>query len=630
VQRFAVLTGSRSQLAGDRRVVRLALMVCLLMLLSTSCRPLLLLIFPGILLVLLQGQKQQYLSDLLPAAVGISMAFWVVSFWFLAYVKVPLGLWAWGIIFLTMLSAGSVLWRRNRNVLIPLDREEAITLFLLIAAALLRFSLFWRWPLAPAGADMSMHSYMAALIVKADGVPSSHRPLLPIDGFGAYPAGFQTLTALMSILGDMPIHRAALLMEVTALTFLTLAFYGFLRVFSDRPTSAMAALLVTFLPRNPQHFIQWGGDPTLLALALLVLGLGFLQMFQEQMAWDTWGLGGLIVAASVLTHLIPVVGLLYASIPVAVYIGIRELSGERGEIGRVLRNGLGIGIISGLIVAVCLPHWWSTEVSADEVEWVKRFQQQWSGGAWGGRLGNALLTVPQYLTEKLFGAPFLILSALGLLTLVLRRPPLALAGAIWGLTMVGLVINSMYWVLPLSYLLYPERMAVLLLLPISLGIAALLDSARELVAKREFVLWIMAAVVLFVAIRPNEKLLYKGLIPNSLVTPADLQAMQWIKANTPPWAVFRNRYGDAGLWLPAIAFRGITDPHLNPFYFDEFRAASRGLEARYAYIGKKKALGEPRSVQEFESRPDLYRKVYDHEGVVIYEVITHATKAGDE
>jgi hypothetical protein len=223
-----------------------------------------------------------------------------------------------------------------------------------------------------------------------------------------------------------------------------------------------------------------------------------------------------------------------------------------------------------------------------------------------------------------------VLSGLGFLTLVVRRPPLALACAIWGLAVVGLVVNSMYWVLPLSYALYPDRVAVLLLLPFALAIGALLESARELVARREFMLWIMAGLVLFVAIRPNEKLFYKGLIPNSLVTPADLQAMQWMQANTDPRAVFRNQYGDAGLWIPAIAFRGITDPHLNPFYFDEFRAASRGLEAQYVYIGKKKALGQPISTQEFESKQDIYRKVYDHDGVVIYEIITQPTKSEGE
>ncbi len=50
----------------------------------------------------------------------------------------------------------------------------------------------------------------------------------------------------------------------------------------------------------------------------------------------------------------------------------------------VMCNMLGIGVISALLLAICLPNFWSTEVSAAEVEWVRRFQQQWSGGAWGG------------------------------------------------------------------------------------------------------------------------------------------------------------------------------------------------------------------------------------------------------
>jgi hypothetical protein len=627
---FATFAGPWERLVRDRRVLRLGIMASLLILLISACRPLLLLLFPGILPVLLGRQKDRHLSDLLPSVLGTSLAFWVVSFWFLGYVRVPLSLWAWAVIFLGLLLWGIKSSRPNRGVVLPLDGEEAISLFVLLTAAILRFSWFWRWPLAPAGADMSMHGYMAALIAATDGVPSSHRPLLPIDGFGAYPAGFQILTALMSILGNLPIYRAALLMEATTLTFLTLAFYSFLRVFWDRPTSGMVALLVTFLPRNPQHFIQWGGDPTLLALAFLVLGLGFLPRLKGPLSWSLWSLCGLTVAASVLTHLIPVVGMLYTSIPIAMYIGSRDFSGQREVIGRVIRNVLGIGVISVVLVAVCLPHWRSTEVSAGEIEWVKQFQQRGAGGAWGGTLGNAVLTIPQYLTEKVFGGPFLVLSGLGFLPLAVCRPSLALACAIWGLTVVGLVVNSMYWVLPLSYALYPDRVAMLLLLPAALTTAALLDSARKLVARREFMLWLMAGVLLFVAIRPNEKLLKKGLIPNSLVTSADLQAMQWIQTHTDPDAVFRNWYGDAGLWIPAMAFRGITDPHLNPFYFDEFRAASKGLEARYVYIGKKKALGGLIPFQELESRQDIYHKVYDRDGVMIYEIIASPTKAEGE
>jgi hypothetical protein len=391
----------------------------------------------------------------------------------------------------------------------------------------------------------------------------------------------------------------------------------------------MGALLVTFLPRNPQYVIQWGGDPTLLALALLVIAAGFLPRFREAMAPGTWALCGLMVAASMFTHLIPAIGFLYSAIPVAVYGGIYGISRRRGEMRYLIRNMLGVGLISGLLFSVGFSSLLSTEVSAAEIEWVLRFQREWSGGAWGGSLGNALITIPYYLLDKIFGGFFLGLGCLGLLTLALRRPYLAIASALWSATVVGLIINSMYWILPLSYAMYPERVALLLLLPFALGIGALLDGLRHRWPKQEVIMWVMVALVLFIAVRENERLLYKGLIPNSLLTKADLLAMRWIRGHTNPGALFHNRYGDAGLWIPAIAFRPITDPHLNPFYFDEFRTASSGLKAQYIYVGKRKVLGEPISVVEFESAPNRYRKVYDQDSVIIYEVVNQTANEAD-
>jgi hypothetical protein len=603
---------------------RLGLMLVVLGLIMISCRPLMLLILPGLLLLYLPWWRQRFLSDLILFVVGTSIAFWIVTFWFLPYGKIPLSAWAYGVVVVTTILLGMGLWKWPERDLVAVDRDDVFAVILLAVAAALRFSFVWRWPLAPAGADMSMHSYMAALIAAGDTVPSSHLPLLPIASFGAYPVGFQALTALMSMLGGIPIYRSAMLMEASTLAFLTLAFYGFSRVFWDRPTSAMVALLVTFLPRNPQYFVQWGGDPTLLSLGLLVTALAFRPWLAEKMSLGMCGLCALFVAASVFTHLIPVIGLCYAILPVGVYVAIDRFQSHGQALKRVMWNLLVIGVVSGLLVGVCLPTLLSTEVSTGEIEWVRHFQQRGAGGAWGGTIGNAIVTIPPYLMEKIFGAPFVMLSVLGLLVLAYRRPHLALASGICVLTVIGLVINSMYWLLPLSYAIYPERVALLLLLPCAVGIGALLDGVRRPGARRDILCWGMAAVILFVAVRHNEKLFHKGLIPHTLVSEADLKAIQWLAEMTAPGTVVQNHYGDAGLWIPAIAFRPITDPHLNPFIFDEFRSASPSLKARYVYVGKQKLLGEPISREEFESRPDMYRKVYDRAGVVLYEIVAYA------
>ena len=613
----------------DQRLCRLGLMLLVLGLLTVICRPLLLLILPGIIGIFLPWWRQRFLSDLLVFVVGASIAFWIVTFWFLPYGKIPLSSWAYGVVMLAAIVLGMGLWKYPEHTLVVVDRDDMFAILLLVIASALRFSFVWRWPLAPSGADMSMHSYMAALIAAGNTLPTSHLPLLPIDSFGAYPVGFQVLTALMSRFGGIPIYRSAMFMEVSTLAFLTLAVYGFVRVFWDRPSSAMVALLVTFLPRNPQHFVQWGGDPTLLSLGLLIIALALCPWLEEKMSLGMWAFCALFVAASVFTHLIPVIGLCYAMLPVAVYVVIDRFLRQRATLKRVMWNLLTIGLVSGLLVGVCLPTLLSTEVSTAEIEWVRHFQQRGAGGAWGGTIGNAIVTIPPYLTEKIFGGPFVILSVLGLLVLAYRRPHLALVSGICVLTIIGLVINSMYWLLPLSYAIYPERVALLLLLPFALGIGALLDGVRHLAARRHILLWGMAALILFVAVRNNEKLFRKGVIPNALVSEADIKAIQWLAETTAPGTVVQNHYGDAGLWIPAIAFRPITDPHLSPFFFDEFRAGAAGLKARYVYIGKQKALGERISLDEFEAMPGVYRKVYNRDDVMIYEIMSQPVKGMD-
>jgi hypothetical protein len=604
----------------------LGVLMLLLLLTAVFCRPALLFAFPGALLIRLLPSQPRRPSELSGVVVGTSLAFWVVSFWALLYVKLPLSFWAYGVI--AIAAAAVVIGHAKgagRDALV-IDREEVVVLCLLGAAAVLRFSFLWRWPLGPAGADMSMHGYMAALIVDRDAVPLSHRPLLPIDSFGAYPAGFQTMIALISLLGHVPILRSALLMEAVTLTLLTLAFYSFLKAFWDRLTSAVVAVLVTFLPRNPQDFISWGGDPTLLSLALIVMGLGLLPALKGRMSLASRGMAALIAAASALTHLIPVIGVMYVACPLVASMAINRLSLTRDEAKSILWNLLTIGVLSAALAAMCLPSLLTVEVSQAEIEEVKEFQRHVAGGAWSGTLAAAPVSIPRYLVKKIFGFPFVALGMAGLLALGVVRPYVAIASAIAALTTTALVINSMYWVLPLSYALYPERVALLLLLPLALGIAALVAAVRHRFAAKHLVLGAIGMLTLVVAVRQNERLFESGFVPHTLVTEADLQAMRWIQQHTPRQAVFQNHYGDAGLWIPALAFRPITDPHLSPFYFDEFRQAATQLEATYVYVGKKRVYGVSVSREEFEARPDLYRKAYEQDGVVIYQILGRITK----
>jgi hypothetical protein len=75
-----------------------------------------------------------------------------------------------------------VFWRRVPRVLARLDwsRPHQLALAVAIALTVVRFVPYGIAEAAP-GADMSMHSYTARLILDADGLPSTYRPLLPVD-----------------------------------------------------------------------------------------------------------------------------------------------------------------------------------------------------------------------------------------------------------------------------------------------------------------------------------------------------------------------------------------------------------------------------------------------------------------
>ena len=96
--------------------------------------------------------------------------------------------------------------------------------------------------------------------------------------------------------------------------------------------------------------------------------------------------------------------------------------------------------------------------------------------------------------------------------------------------------------------------------------------------------------------------------------------MRWISHQTAPDAVFRNRWEDAGLWIPCLAFRAVTNPHQSPFYFDEFREGARALRPRYLYVSET-ARSAGQALEPIAARPEIYRKVYEHGGVKIFEIV---------
>jgi len=67
------------------------------------------------------------------------------------------------------------------------------------------------------------------------------------------------------------------------------------------------------------------------------------------------------------------------------------------------------------------------------------------------------------------------------------------------------------------------------------------------------------------------------------VTADDLAAMAWLRDHTGPLDVVCNDSRPGGLWVPALAARGIAAPDLPAPYAEEFQRRARERPCAYVY-----------------------------------------------
>jgi hypothetical protein len=184
---------------------------------------------------------------------------------------------------------------------IKLDRGEIVIAGIFLLIVLLRcLPMFFQ--IAPAGGEMSMHSYIARLICDNDGIPSSYEPILPISRLGFSSSGFPILSALISMLGDLPVYRSSLLMACLSHAFICFGFYIFLLKFFGRNTSAAISIAATFLTRDPQWMVRWGGNSEVLALFFFTVAVSLVIGSKKDISWPEAALASMALAAALITY----------------------------------------------------------------------------------------------------------------------------------------------------------------------------------------------------------------------------------------------------------------------------------------------------------------------------------------
>ncbi len=388
-------------------------------------------------------------------------------------------------------------------------------------ALLLFFAPAFRFAVAP-GADMAMHVALARGLL--DGVLS---PAWPGVQPTLYPRGFSALVALLSPVG---LARAGLVAAGLSYAVFHAGLWRCLAAFGA-PRPRTVALLCLLLAQVPQHFFDWGGNPTALAL-----GLGLLAAAQL----DRPALAALLIAGAAAVHPL---GALGAGLAVATLAVLQ----------RQLRSGA-LALLAALLVAAALARF-GPALSASEARWIADYAREHERLRWS-TLGD------------LFTAAIALSAAL----LLARRRPVAPRALAAALGLIALLLAA-----PLAHV-YAVRLAPLLLLPGGLLLAHALDALPLRLA-----LPALAAAGLYTHAHSFQR-------AEPMATSADLQAIACLDAKATPDAVIDGAYGDATQWIPALTGRRITRPHIHVALFDEVAAPA---EATHRFQGERLRYGEP-------------------------------------
>lgn len=578
------------------------------------------LLLPGLGLELTLQRAAPGLFVRVARAFLLSIAFWAIAIFATRLPFVSLRFLSW-----SGLAIGGVLVVRRAaafesELASGRDATPALAFLLLTAAHLVPAA---RWVVAP-GADMSMHTFMTRLIVEAGRLPTSYEPIFPIHDFGSYAAGLPTNAAVGVTLAGLSVQKATLVLALLAHPALV-AGLSLVALRFAPAIESLAAAWIAVATCETHAYLLWGGSPTILSFALVFAAVA---CFVRPERGDHERFFPIFAAGAGLVHVIPLVGMAYA-FPLALAVWLVQLP-QRDRIAR-LRTWAPLVLVAVLLLAMPYALGAHPVVSTHEVEWVQRWQRD-SWHSYRGTWHDFTHTIWPYLYQHFAYGVGVLAFALGAQLFVRDRRMLAWAP--YAIVVLLLVLNSRYWVLPASPALYPERMLVLLLAPTCAGTAAAFARAAHamrrwpVIARALVVLVTGAPLLAWSASRASLAMERAG--ERITVTANDLQMMTWMNANLDRNAVVANNYGDAGAWIPALAFRAVTHPHTNPFYFDEIDAWRMQVPADHLFIGERRIYDIQYELGTIRRMRGEYREIHGVGDAHLYVVLhPHAADPRD-
>lgn len=615
---------------------------------------LLIFLAPGYaLLTLLSPKALSDLSEQLILSAGLSVALAPLLFLFASLTGLRLG--TGSVVLVVVIAAGYCILRSVYSLRLGTRRSTQYAicsshylvpslLLLITLLSLVARLLIVRDLAVPMWGDSVHHTLIAQLLVDHGGLFTSWEPYLPLRTF-TYHYGFHSLVALFHWLTGVPILRSVILVGQLLNTLAPLMAYPLtVRLGGGRWAGVLAVLLGSLWSPMPMTYVNWGRYTQLAGMLLLAASatLTVEVIRRERWSWR-WGLlTAIALAGLALSHYR--VAMMYATFLLAclglwTYTAWRR---TRTPWTPWLRVG-GFGLMAGILVSPWLVRVWHGLLPRMLAGLVVGGPEMAYFRTGYNLVGDLFAYIPPYL---------LVLAGLGAAWGLARRQWGAIVVTAWVFLLV-LLANPYLVGLPGTGVVNNFAVLIALYLPLSVLAGQALGVLADRVASRVRGGQVLAIAVLVAALVGASQRFGDLDYRYRLVTAEDLQAMSWIRENTPPDAKFLvNGFfafgggtvvgSDAGWWIPYLTGRRNTVPPAvygmeqprEPDYPAQVAAFYRQLMAHpldspqalqllasegvtHVYIG---AVGGELLDPQVLEKSSGYRTVYQKGGVWIFEV----------
>lgn len=501
-------------------------------------------------------------------AVGLSIAFFPILFYFARLLpSFQLGQYKLIALLAVMLIATAWLLRKSWRDSFHFDNLEALALGLLFATLFTRLYAAYLHPY-PAWSDSLHHTLLTQLTASQGRLPTNFLPYAPTS-LDMYHLGLYAISGTLEMLAKVPAHTALLW---TAQALNGLCGLGVFFVL-DRKVGRIGAIagtaVVGLFSFQPAWYINWGRDTQIASQAVLLIA--WLVTWEAISAWrlpsekrgQAWALtliSALLTAGVFLLHF----RVAYFYIPLLALTVLVEFS-QALSTKTLQRLLVGLVVITAISVVMVSP----ALFGALKAYLYNRAHPEPVSVAVSQAATNSYYDFPLSSLWQLGIQPWLlVVSVAALLFGFYRRRQMTFLMAAWTLL---LALEGWSYLLKIPLLNITNMGAVLILfyMPASIVIGQAAEDlwhfsifrSPQLQRATLAVFLIGCYIASFIRVNGIEDYRY-------FLAPADVQAMDWIKANTSQNALFAiNTYfwfpnsphgSDGGYWIPYFTGRRTT------------------------------------------------------------------------